>query len=415
MAAEVSELVVAMRSDGVGEATDDLGEMEEQFNDTADSVESSGEELQDYATRFRGAMGAIIGGLAVASAGILSNVPVLNEAFGGLTAIMDALGFQLDRLIRSLGGGGLADILFQVSDAIYTAEGAAAAFWQGLTLIGTALAGLKIAAFLGVIGSVSGALATLGGIVGTVATALLGLVSAPALIIAAFAAFIFFFREDIANAIHAGIDAVQGFVEFVVGLAGEIAGVAGDVASAAVDVAMGIADEFTSLVSDALDWGQNIVTNIGNGFFNMMSGLVGAAKAVAGKVSDKIGGLVDDALDWGKDLINEFVAGVKGRVDWARDQVKGAFDNITPDIKFDLAENDRMAQRWGADLITEFTSGAERASQEENVPLPTDMNAGGGFRARRERDPVIVMDGRELTKQDGRFRDDETSRRATNG
>jgi hypothetical protein len=125
--------------------------------------------------------------------------------------------------------------------------------------------------------------------------------------------------------------------------------------------------------------------------------------------------LVRDGASWGKDLLNEFVSGVMDRVEWAKGKIASAADAVTSNLSFDIEANDRMAREWGADAITEFVSGASQASQEQNVPLPTEMGAGGGFRAKRERQPTIIMDGRELTKQDGRFRDDQTSRRATDG
>ena len=110
------ELTVAIRSEGVSETQDDLEGVESAMEDTADSAGTAADDLEGFSQRFQGAMSAAIAGLAVGVAGLAASVPVVGELFAGFGAILEALLFQVDRLARSLGVGGLTDSLFDIAD-----------------------------------------------------------------------------------------------------------------------------------------------------------------------------------------------------------------------------------------------------------------------------------------------------------
>lgn len=94
------ELVVSMKTEGAEETNAELEKMESNFEETSDSVGDSAGEMSGFASKFKGAMGAVVAGLAVAAGGLLSQVPVIGEAFGGLTSVFDAVVYQIDQKLR---------------------------------------------------------------------------------------------------------------------------------------------------------------------------------------------------------------------------------------------------------------------------------------------------------------------------
>jgi len=77
--------LIAIKSEGVGETQDKLEGVEQSMDETAESAGDSAEQLEGFSQRFAGAMGAAVAALAVGAAGLLSQVPVLGEAFSGLS------------------------------------------------------------------------------------------------------------------------------------------------------------------------------------------------------------------------------------------------------------------------------------------------------------------------------------------
>jgi len=187
------ELTVAINSEGVGETRDDLEGVEGQMEQTAESAGDSAEELEGFSERFAGAMSAAVAALAVGAAGLLSQVPILGELFAGLAAVVSALAFTMDGVLRPVLSP-LTGALFGVSGAIFEADGALGSLIGVLSTVVSVLALAvpaiaKAGAVAGVWGStlagVSSILGTLAAAVGTVAGAILSL---PAVLVAAIAA-----------------------------------------------------------------------------------------------------------------------------------------------------------------------------------------------------------------------------------
>ena len=124
MANEVHELVVQMRPDGIDETESELQGAEGQFEDTADAVGDSAAEMEGFAARWRGAMNAIMVAFAVAATGLLSQVPVVGELMSSIVAVLEALAFQIDGVLRPVLGP-LADAFFRLSAEIFKLDGAA--------------------------------------------------------------------------------------------------------------------------------------------------------------------------------------------------------------------------------------------------------------------------------------------------
>jgi hypothetical protein len=94
------ELIVALKSEGAQEVNDDLKTTERRMEGTADAAEEQADRLGGFANKVKGAMAAIVAGLAIGAAGILSQVPVIGEAMAGLKAVFNALALQIDKRLR---------------------------------------------------------------------------------------------------------------------------------------------------------------------------------------------------------------------------------------------------------------------------------------------------------------------------
>jgi hypothetical protein len=154
----VEELVVRAKPDGIDETTDQLDSMEDEFGDTADEMDRTAGQMEGLATQWQGAMTAILSGLAIAAGGLLSQVPVIGELMSGLGAIIEAVAFQIDQLLRPVITP-LTDTLFDLSAAIFELEGTAA------DIVG--VIGLWGAAVLGATAGAIGWLVATEGLIGT--------------------------------------------------------------------------------------------------------------------------------------------------------------------------------------------------------------------------------------------------------
>ena len=111
------ELVVSFRAEGADDTVESMEQVEGQLEDTTDQMEDQAEAAEGFTTKFRGAMGALVAGIAVAAGGLLSKVPVLGETFSGFMAIVDKLALSLDETLRPAFSD-LRDELFDISDEI---------------------------------------------------------------------------------------------------------------------------------------------------------------------------------------------------------------------------------------------------------------------------------------------------------
>lgn len=131
MADEIHELMVKIQPSGVDETTEGLEDVSDQFEETADSADEQSSRLTDFAAKFKGAMQVAVAGLGVATAGLLSRVPVIGEAMSGVEAILRSLQLKIDEAIRPAVSG-VTDDLFDLAEQINEAEGPADALLETL-------------------------------------------------------------------------------------------------------------------------------------------------------------------------------------------------------------------------------------------------------------------------------------------
>lgn len=397
------ELAVRMVADGAEETADQVNNVGEQFDETTESVEDGADEADDAAAAYVGAMQSIVTGLAVASAGLLTQVPVLGGVFEGLRSIIDAVAFQMDKVLRPILQP-VADAMFQLSDAIFNAEGPLG------TLIG--VLGTLAAVFLPVLAvafKVKGVMTTLGaiwnaitGAAGAVAGALQNLIGwFAAGSTGALAA---------AGALGALIGTFAVFVLEATGVNDAIESLGRGLGNSVPNAVRNASLALLSLVAGPLAVLGGAVRGFVQGV--MEDGLVGGIKGAADGALQVVrifaqswrslfDTLVSAMFDYGRDLMGELANGIKAAATAPIDAAKGALDGIKDKISFDQPANDRMARGWGQDLLTEFSVGMKQATERATVSLsPSEGGSGGSERPVSQTPALEVnLDGRRVNNQ----------------
>lgn len=364
MAEDVQELLVQVSPEGVDETTRALEDQEESFTDMADTAEEESGRLADFSDRWQGAMGAVVAGLAVASAGLLSQVPVVGELMSGLFAIIEAIAFQMDQVLRPVLQP-VTDAFFGLSNAIFEAEGILGIIIGVLGVLVVVLGAVAAVTFVA-----SGAVAQLTVAYGAASTAANVLTGA---------------LGTLATAL--GISTVAAGL-----LVGGLLVLAGLSLAALITDFMGIRTALVDLASLVLD-------------INLM---------IANAFTD----LVSSAFGWGVDLMAEFAAGILANATAPIDAVAGVFDQVMGLIGFDLRANDLMAQRWGEDMVMHFGEGMKRGRRDA---LPDDLlgsdggGGGGAPAAPGGRQMQLFIDGRQAEKGTRKHRDRQIKRRGRYG
>ena len=115
---DVAEIVVRATPEGVEDVESQMENLESQVSETVDSVEDQTSSLTDLANRISGLMQTVIAGLAIATAGLLSQVPILGELMGSVVAVVQALAFQIDKRLRPVLQP-IVNRFYDLADAIY--------------------------------------------------------------------------------------------------------------------------------------------------------------------------------------------------------------------------------------------------------------------------------------------------------
>ncbi len=191
------ELIVAIRSEGVRETVSDLRGVSDNMDETASATGEAAEKAEGFSTTFKGAVTAAAASLAVASAGLLSQVPVVGEVFSGLGAVIDAIVVKMDEVLRPVLTP-LTDFFFDLAGGISETDGTMADIIGVVASVGAILAvlagalstaALAIAPFVGGFSGVASIAGTVAGVITTVGAAILSLPGLLALAVAAIVGF----------------------------------------------------------------------------------------------------------------------------------------------------------------------------------------------------------------------------------
>jgi methyl-accepting chemotaxis protein len=352
------ELIVALRAEGSEETQANIDQVNESVEETGEQMEDTSDELQGFRQQIQGVMGAVVAG-AVASLGFLATqVPIVGEVFAGLQAIMSAFGFQVDRLLRKLGAGGLSGLLFKVADAVGSAEGPMATLAGVVGILGTALAGAAVAAsavlvktlgWAGAASAIGGAIKGAAVAVGTLITGLTALGAALAILVAATVAFLAAYLTNWRGTRDKTDAIVNDILNFIV-------------------------NGFLSLIAKALPVINDFTSRV-VGFFS------GLASDLAQWASD----LADSAFEWGRNIIQALIGGIKSLVDRLRSTIDGIDTSIRSRLDVDLG------------------SGGETTTGNIGTTSGVATSAGSST--------AVYLDGRRTDEQTGRYRRDRTTRR----
>jgi hypothetical protein len=356
------ELIVAIRSEGVSETQGDLEGVEQSMEETADSAGDAADDLEGFSERFQGAMNAAVAALAIGAAGLLTQVPVLGELFAGLAAIVAALGFQVDQLARSLGAGGLTAAMFELSNAIFEAEGAWGDFIGVVTTVASVAAIAAAAALkFGVTwATVSSAAGTAASALGTVAAVIAGIVG------------------GITAATAALAIAIAAIVAFAAAYLTNWRGTRDKTDAILSDIASIVTSAFNDFVSNSLQklesWKDTIAAVLT---------LAGAAFMSWAE------GLVSDARAWGTNLIESFIDGIKAALDRLKDWL-GDLRDVGAKVGINVPS------------VGNLGGGGGGGGGGGPTGRPAPSGGGGGD---------TFLDGRSVSESTGRYREDPSRRR----
>jgi len=154
----VSEVVVGLRSEGAEDTKDDLEGVSEQTEETTQQLQAQSDQMTELAQSFSGALKAATVGLAVASAGLLSQVPILGQAFDGLFAIVNSVALAMDTVLRPVLTP-LTNKMFELSQAINESNAPIKTLLGILAAVGAVIAGVLLGP-VGVLGAAIAGLVT---------------------------------------------------------------------------------------------------------------------------------------------------------------------------------------------------------------------------------------------------------------
>lgn len=379
------ELVVAMRAEGAQKTKEDIDDVGDSMGGVSDEAETQADEAADLSKRWSGAMTAIVTGLAAGSAFLLSKVPVVGEAMSGLGAIIDALAFQMDGVLRPILTP-IGDLFFWISNKIYEAEGA----WG--TLIGV------VATVISVLAIVIPAIAAVGAQIGVWTSMSAGLIA---------------ILQAVGGAVLTVIGAI-GAVPLAIGLAiAALALLAWHFREEIVGAVLDAGDALTDFVSLVGEWSLNIIRKFLSGVGGLSSKVVGKFLDLTSTLMGWASGIAEAAYGWGKNLVQRFLDGIKGFANKVITTIGGGLNKIIETVNKAINQlPDKMKSKLGVstvgtintDSFTMDTSGSNG-----------DSGGGGGsgttLRRQTNGRGRIAMDGRKLDESTGLYSRDRTARR----
>ncbi len=353
------------------------------MEDTAESAGDSAEELQGFSERFSGAMTAAVSALAIGAAGLLSQVPVLGEAFSGLGALVAAVAFQMDKVLRPVVSP-LTDLFYEWSAAIYEADGAIGTFIGVFSTIAS-VAVFVVAALI----QLGGIISAFGGYFTIATTAIAGFLPSLATVISvatALGSVILTVGSVIVGAIGTIVGAIASLpAALLIAIAAVIAFAAayalnlGGVRDKTNSILGDVWGFFTQLGSDLAEWGSGVLGSVIEAFRNL-----------SGALGDWAADLAQDAYDWGTGLVERFIAGLKNALDAAGGFLGSVADQLGIDLP-NINQNATVTATGGG--------GGGRGGR------------GGRFRGRGGSNGGTTLDGRQLTESTGRYRSGPSRRR----
>ena len=426
------ELVVSITSEGTQETQDDLEGVESTMEDTADSAGDSADELEGFSKRFSGALSAAVAGLAVGAAGLLSQVPVIGEAMSGLFAILEALAFQMDSVLRPVLTP-IGDFFFDMANAIFEADGAmgtltgtfgtvaagAGILIGVLKLIGVALTGPLLAA----IGVVAGAIAALwlawrenfGGIQDVAQDTIDNVSERFSDFVETVKPIVMGFLDTLESAWGSHGETIMDVVNFAFRTIGALIETGIDAILTIIEVGLQIlSGNWEGAWESMTDFFSRMVDLWGPLLSEAIDAIIGLMFGLASDLGSWARDLASDAFDWGVSLAQGLLDGIVSLtgtvVEAFQDVINGIIDTINRAL--DILP-DEVTSRVGVesfeqvDFDTDFGSGRGReATNGRGASGRPRFGAGRGASTGGQQ-----IDGRQISESTGRYRSDPANRR----
>ena len=430
---DVQELVVRAVPEGVSDTVDGLGEMTDQVEDSTDQMDEQASSMADLSKEFAGGVKTAAVGLAVAAGSLLSQVPVLGEVFDGLFAIVEAVAFQMDSVLRPALSG-VTDFLFDIADAIFEADGgfgdiigtlasvggAAGILLGVLKLLGVALTG----PLLGGIALVAGAIAALwlawrenfGGIRDVAQDTIDNVSERFSDFVETVRPIVMGFLDTLESAWDSHGETIMDVVNFAFRTIGAVIETVIDSILTTIEIALqilsgdweGAWESMTDFFSRMVDLWAPLLSEAIDAIIDLMLGL---GSDLASWASD----LASDAFDWGVNLMRALLDGVLSLAETIVEAVGSVINTIVETIN-DVIDTlpSEVASRLGVERFETISvdpdfgrfggDGAgdgRRAAQSDRR-----FGAGGGASTGGQQ-----IDGRQISESTGRYRSDPGRRR----
>jgi polyhydroxyalkanoate synthesis regulator phasin len=307
----------------------------------------------------------------------------------GLAAIVDAVAFKMDGVLRPVLGP-VASFFFKVANAIFEADGAMG------TLIGTA------ATIGAILLSVVGPATLLASKLGLITVSMGSVVSAASTVVAAIGTVV----GAIASLPLALVAAIGALAAFAVAYLTNWRGTR-DKTNAIINQIKGIVKRgFINFINAAIKFLKSFVKSVKKKFGE-----------VRNKVTTKLNNLVEDAKEFGKDLVSEFASGIRDKIGDAiaaaselasevRDRLPGSPAAMGP-----LSDLDET----GPGLVDTFIGGIDSGQLRVGLNGEGDETNAGAALSRQEGRTVIEIEGRQVERATRDFRSDGTDLRGRYG
>jgi len=328
MAEDVADITVAVDAAGAEMAETKLQGVEDQLGDTADEMDDTTDGLGALSERWGGAVTAIMTGLSVATAGLLSQVPVIGQTMDLLGGIIEQIALKIDSDLRP-STTGLHEDLAELQGEVADSEGTFDALDTALTGVNNAFDAFTVQAIQSKIESLTG-------------------VTVPA-------NWLDFGLNVLQLDFEGTLDAMQNsFDDFK----SDIITLAASLSPATKEQVRDFINDFTDLGGDLKDAGSGLISDFATGITNTVSKVASAAGDIAGEVSGGVTGVVDNALEWGNELVEDFATGVANLAG----RVASEVGNVTGDVVTEFTDLVDDATQWAKDMIDEFVKGLKQAS-----------------------------------------------------
>jgi len=400
----VEELVVKATPTGIDDVNDQLEGMEKKVEESTAEVEDTGRSLDAMSGKFKGAMGAIVGGLAVAAGGILSRVPSIQGAVEQLGTTLDLLGLKIEEEFSdSLNT--LNEDLAETNRKVSEADGPIDALMTAIDGIGQSIQNASVGALQRKIEDLIG-------------------VKVPE-------NWLDFGWDVITMDFDGAVKNLKSIINDFLYMNFEEGTILDTIADNFEGTKRKARREFNNMKENLKRIMGNTISALKNDVFDFTDTFVEEVKGIWNrskkhfntletKVGNKLDDIVDDALQAGKDLLDNFAEGLKNneKVQAVTDAVDSLVSKIRSRLASSLAEKGPLSDldEVGPGMVDTITDGVNNQTSATKPVSDKEMDrrASRVF-SRMESRPVVSIDGREVERATQSYRDNGTDLRGRYG